>query len=188
MGKLKVSKSFIKEAHNAACSTWKDRIEIEFPELFKEEQFKVGDWVICINSVLYYKKSELAIVKNITPADFIIDFMDDRGVGLSHSPYISAIKSKFRKATKEEIQAHLIEEAKRRYKVGDSIKCLYSGKIKTVMEEKSIFDNLQNNSNSFWHDGCEPTNCQVYKNGIWAEIIQTITKEEAEKQLGKKIV
>lgn len=40
----KSRKKFIKEAHEHACSEWKDKIEKEFPKLFtKEETYKIGD-------------------------------------------------------------------------------------------------------------------------------------------------
>lgn len=81
--------------------------------------------------------------------------------------------------------------------------------------EEEVFEGLKNyavkiglwNSNSFvdcidgdFWDGTDNYNEQfahgmlwskyscIFNNGQWAEIIETITKEEAEKQLGKKIV
>lgn len=42
--KYEVSVSFIKEAHNAACSEWKRKLEAKFPEVFVEEKtYKVGN-------------------------------------------------------------------------------------------------------------------------------------------------
>lgn len=45
MKKYEVSEQFIKEAHRAACSDWKKRLEREFPEVFKT-QFIDGKWYI----------------------------------------------------------------------------------------------------------------------------------------------
>ena len=35
-------KEFIKKAHSAACSEWKENIEKEFPKLFKKEE--INGW------------------------------------------------------------------------------------------------------------------------------------------------
>ena len=40
---LKTTEEFVREAHGAACSTWKTKIEKEFPELFKTE-LEIGRW------------------------------------------------------------------------------------------------------------------------------------------------
>lgn len=34
--------TFIKEAYEAACSTWKKRLEDQFPEILKEKPIKQG--------------------------------------------------------------------------------------------------------------------------------------------------
>ncbi len=39
---MKVSKKFVLEAHEHACSEWKEKIEKEFPKLFNET-YKTGD-------------------------------------------------------------------------------------------------------------------------------------------------
>ena len=36
MKKYKVSKGFIIEAHKAACSEWKQKLEKEFPKVFEK--------------------------------------------------------------------------------------------------------------------------------------------------------
>jgi hypothetical protein len=57
--------SFIKEAHNYACKKWQEKIESQFPELFKET-YKVGD-VICITRFEEYEFMISAVGKgNIT--------------------------------------------------------------------------------------------------------------------------
>ena len=38
-----VDASFVKEAHKAACDTWKKKIETKFPEVFKSQAFGFGD-------------------------------------------------------------------------------------------------------------------------------------------------
>jgi hypothetical protein len=85
-----------------------------------------------------------------------------------------------RLATTEEWQSALIVEAKRRG-LYDAVnfKDAYSLLINRGLPcfNKTITDN------QIWTKyGC------IFCNGIWADIIKTISKEEAEKQLGLKIV
>lgn len=55
--------------------------------------------------------------------------------------------------------------------------------IKTIVLLKNNEYNYYEEDNSLCVGGYE-----VFLNGVWHEIIQTITKEEAEKQLGRKII
>lgn len=41
---LAVDESFIKEAYEAACSEWKERIKGKFPNLFKREEFVFAEY------------------------------------------------------------------------------------------------------------------------------------------------
>lgn len=172
-------KNFIKEYYNgkygSMCADWKGIIETHYPEFKESEQFKVGDWVVCWEAGIITRPEEEQ------GGNFLTSFVD------GGTQQMVSFKNIKRKATPQEIEAHLIAEAKRRYKKGDSIKCLYSGAIK-ILEEAEPGKNQSNSDSEFWHNGTEGKNCQVYKDGIWAEILETITKAEAEKQLGKKIV
>jgi hypothetical protein len=47
--KVEVSIDFVKAAHEAACSEWKKKIEIEFPNIF-EKEYGVGTRVIILTS------------------------------------------------------------------------------------------------------------------------------------------
>lgn len=42
MKKYEVSEEFIKQAHAAACSEWKQKIKEQFPEAFKPKLFQFG--------------------------------------------------------------------------------------------------------------------------------------------------
>ena len=42
MKKFEVSEEFIKEAHSAACSDWKKKIEEQFPDAFERPFFNFG--------------------------------------------------------------------------------------------------------------------------------------------------
>jgi hypothetical protein len=41
-----VSKDFIKQAHKAACSEWKQKIEEQFPEMFMSKEYEFGESVV----------------------------------------------------------------------------------------------------------------------------------------------
>lgn len=70
----------------------------------------------------------------------------------------------YREATKEEVEQALIKEAKKRYKVGDNIECLYkdcprkiAGIILYTHEDRDM-----------WYGGVK-----IYDNGKWAEIVES---------------
>ncbi len=109
----KSRKKFILEAHAEACETWKERIEEEYPKLFKEEEFKVGDWVIA-----WAMEDTVKIIEH-RKTYFLSDNMSDdkfRKQNLGR-------KNINRKATEEEIKTHLIAEAKKRgFKEGVNVK------------------------------------------------------------------
>lgn len=98
--------------------------------------------------------------------------------------------SNWKEATPEEITEALTKEAVKRYKVGDYVKCLQN----TFLTEPDIIcDDKENKSflsnNSFWimaNKGNQAV-C-VFNQGKWATVTETISREEAEKQLGKKII
>lgn len=173
MKKVKVRKEFILEAHKAACIDWKQRIEKELPELF-ESEFKVGDWVVFIDG---------------DAPQIIIGFdkyNDYRTQRINGSKTVWFKYDAERKATKEEIERHLIEEAERRgFKKGVLFHAIREDTLKkSVLPYK--YDPLDL---KYWHK--EDVLCaggNLYVKGQWAEIIPTMTKEEAEKKLGYKIV
>lgn len=166
-------KKFIKDCyegkHGEMCSTWKDTILKHYPE-FKEEDFKVGDWVF-YNSTTYK----------------ITGFSDNNDpwvYGLRGDTENGYKKSVLRKATKEEIEKHLIKEAEKRgFKCGVQVKGLLKTESMIKAGLQTPFEYVPNKdvlrSKEY---------CIIYEKGIWAEIIETITKKEAEKQLGKKII
>ena len=51
-----VSKDFILEAHESACSTWKTKIENQFPELFQSEPLTLEQRIERIEEQLKIKK------------------------------------------------------------------------------------------------------------------------------------
>jgi len=83
-------------------------------------------------------------------------------------------------ATNQEVEYALIKEAKKRgYKKGNYI-CLTNKKVELYA---GYLVSYNNHNNNLWiENGC------VFQNGEWAEIIETITKAEAEKLLNKIII
>jgi hypothetical protein len=75
--------------------------------------------------------------------------------------------TEYRPATDDEVKAALIKEAQRRYKVGDKVACLYSGKVKELRQFED-FKNFSNSNSELWSDGAMPANTQIFKDGKWA--------------------
>ena len=161
-------KEFIKKAHSAACSEWKTNIEKEFPKLFKKSALVVGKW---------YK--EAGCLFNYQYGLNIYGFFSD-GVwtdrGWSWYDTVST------PATDKEVEEALIKEAKRRgFKEGIEFKSVSSGNsIERVYDVFSYYSK---------QDQLCSAGGSVFIGGKWAEIIkETITKEQAEKELGKTIL
>lgn len=89
--------------------------------------------------------------------------------------------SNYREATHDEVSNDLIREAKKRgYKDGN-YHCLSNSKTYYNISDKFTFED-----DKLFH-GTVLRNV-VFADGEWAEIIETITKEEAEKLLNKRII
>jgi hypothetical protein len=162
-------KDFIKQGHKAACSEWKEKIEKEFPKLFKRDALEVGKW---------YRDG-----------DFLQCFTGEFGNKVSYGfnpcgDFSNSIglnkEDKFTPATDEEVEEALIKEAIRRgFKEG----CEYIG-IRDLTIQKATKNIDVWNCNSCIDMGFD----YVFLDGKWATVIETITKEQAEKELGKTIL
>jgi hypothetical protein len=157
-------KEFIKEGHKAACSEWKSKIEKEFPELFKMDALVVGKWYKSDNCLFNYQKQSS-----------VYGFF--RGKWIQQNWSWSNYYKDVILATHKEVEEALIKEAKKRgFKEGLVTKY---GEITNRYEH-----NFNSRDKSFHFH-----NIMVFENGKWAEIIkETITKEQAEKELGKTIL
>ena len=166
-------KKFIKKAHSHACDLYKSRIEKEFPKLFKEDALVVGKWY----------KSKIAVfrVTSLVP-------LKSYGVysGKWGNEFYTDVTTKYRPVTDKEVEEALIKEAKN-----------IGYKNVKINNLESIGNVLLN------HHSCISSDCYYYNvsenalwfmgrlifwNGKWAEIVETITKEQAEKELGKTIL
>jgi hypothetical protein len=172
-------KQFIIKAHKEACSTWKENIEKEFPKLFKTDKLETGKWYKTPGGTIFFSEE---IIHNIKVSDITRLYgygVDDEGDWRDSfwGDY------NWELATDKEVEEALIKQAKKRGFKNGNYQCLSSPNWTiTEVKDNYIFEN-----NSLWMGVKGYSNC-VFTNGKWAEIIKIITKEEAEKKLGKKIV
>jgi hypothetical protein len=163
-------KDFIKQAHENACSDWKKNIEKEFPKLFKKDSLVRG-W-----SKIKGDEFALAFIQGIEET-YGFDYK-----GRWTRNWCENIGStKYTPATDKEVEQALIKEAKKRgFKKGVEISY------------------LDNTTNSCGFDGTlmflsgilvDKQHATIFSYGKWAKIVkETITKEQAEKELGKIIL
>ncbi len=91
-----------------------------------------------------------------------------------------------REATPEEVTEALTKEAvKRGFKEGTLVKCMTTGEPKELKVDLSLIASPVEVRKYVLDFG---KRVDIFRDGVWAEIIPTITKEDAEKELGKKIV
>jgi hypothetical protein len=175
-------KEFIKKAHSAACSEWKENIEKEFPKLFKKDALEVGDWVKTVNGAIFCPQKK-KVKFNTTNMFYGYGFGPLKKVW-DENYY--ANEGLCTLATDKEVEEALIKEANN-----------IGYKNVKINNLESIGNVLLN------HHSCISSDCYYYNvsenalwfmgrlifwNGKWAEIVETITKEQAEKELGKTIL
>ena len=186
-------KEFIKKAHSAACSEWKENIEKEFPKLFKEDALEIGKWYKHYSGGLNYL---VCSVGN----RIAYGFMDgEYATGLLFGN--ERLTQGCVPATDKEVEEALIKEAKKRgfFNIGNIFKSCFddNNEARTISKYDSSTDidyyydkadnALRSNGLNTYFKFC--SNPLIYEKGKWAEIIkETITKEQAEKELGKTIL
>jgi hypothetical protein len=165
----KSRKDFIKKAHSAACNEWKTNIEAEFPKLFKKDALVVGKWYKIDNKDGY--------LLNYSETGIVFGFLN--GNYSSNYYFYKYHYDNAKPATDEEVEEALIKEAKKRgFKKGVKFKCLYNHDY-----EGQCTPLLCSEGYLWLKGGC------VFKDGKWATTVrETITKEQAEKELGKTIL
>jgi hypothetical protein len=179
-------KEFIKQAHKSARSDWKEKIEAEFPELFKKDALVVGKWYNGYEDYLLFitKIKQEIRYKKIYYYGFASGYVNEDYIANTD------IEKSLKPATDKEVEEALIKEAKKRgFKEGVMVigLSMYSG----VLSEKNTSGKEYGNYifGDFYMNISNTKNACIFKNGIWAEIIKlTITKEQAEKKLGKTII
>ena len=174
-------KEFIKKAHSAACSDWKENIEKEFPKLFKEDALVVGKWYKLTKDYGSLEKG------SVFPFIKYQDSLEECAI-VGHSifdnsktDYSAPFSNTLTPATDKEVEEALIKEAKKRgFVKGVNISYLIGTR------NSFGFDGTF----SIYHDSLvDNRRAVIFSEGKWAEIIkETITKEQAEKELGKTIL
>ena len=172
-------KKFIKKAHSAACREWKENIEKEFPKLFKKDALVVGKWYKSRSCLFNYQKH-----------GNVYGFFGD---GVWNNGNWSWDDTIAKPATDKEVEEALIKEAKNRgFKIGVKFIKLSNGVVQTVdglpyfEYGRVAVESPKTEWSSVYKGGC--SNPSIFDNGKWAEIVETITKEQAEKELGKTIL
>ena len=169
-------KDFIKKAHENACSEWKTNIEKEFPELFKEDSLVVGKWYkwLGINKSIGVLGEKCKFHKDSYKLSYFI----------GEGSYTSCSSKYLEPATDKEVEQALIKEAKKRgFKEGVNYKTASERLVQELVFNKLQFN--QDGNGGYLTDGCRGS---IFEYGKWATILETITKEQAEKELGKTII
>lgn len=173
-----ITESQIKELCHSSLYSNTERLKKMFPEAFESEvKLEVGKWLKHKEGALIFRTGQKS------------------GYGFNHKgnyedescswSFISAPQN-WEEATEQEVFEALRVEALKRYKVGDWVKSFFhNGNPVLCISETDFGLNVQKGINC---KGTTPKMPVVYSNGQWAEIIQTITLSEAERQLGKKII
>lgn len=177
-----ITKERILEIANWPNSVDKERrLKQWFPDAFKKELI-IGKWYKCnyTDSIIVENKSLIFISeidgKNINGYGF-----DFNGSWFDKKRDCGTINEHYKEATPQEVEAALICEIKKRYPICTQIKCLINEDIKKVIPESNV--DYYFTANDAYYAGV-----MVFKDGIFAQIIETITIQEAEKLLNKKII
>ena len=175
-------KDFIKKAHENACSEWKTNIEKEFPELFKEDALVVGKWYKTFSGSIFKYNGNKDIENDPCGYGFGVD---GGFFGISNGKY-GGWGSDVTLATCKEVKEVFDKEAiKRGYKKDVVIITSRTGVKRTLTSNSftmvgSSFCGLSSKETCLY-----PV---ILFEGKWATIVETITKEQAEKELGKTII
>jgi len=144
-----------------------------FPEVFKVN-LEVGKWYKLGDKFMFNFSGKYSRSNNSGSYGFTMSgkWYDNLGISVDEI---------YKVATDKEVEIALKNEAlKRGFKEGVWFES-------AVSEDYFKFNYLFINDNDFsiiWNKGCGV----IFKDGIWAEIIPTITKEEAEEKLKCKII
>lgn len=130
----------------------------------------------------FYKHKEYPKFLTFINSDFTRYGFDVDGNWFDNAAMLIASVG-YSEATPEEITEALTKEAVNRYKVGDYFKNLIGGNELEI--EGLDFKYGWEGRNTVHEENSEGI---LFEDGVWAEIIPTISKEDAEKELGKKIL
>jgi len=171
---MNLSKDFILQNENMT-------LKEAFSDLF-ETKLEVGRWYKRPhNKALFFVKE---IISETTEQVSCFGF-DVCGDWMNGEP--KTFPDNDRPATDSEVEAALINEAKKRgFKEGVYFKTAYSGSLRTFEIGESGFKYISHFNNLQQVSDLEQG--LIFDNGVWAEIIPTMKKQEAEEKLGVKII
>lgn len=160
-----------------------------FPEVFAIDYSEfIGKWIKWESALFFIEsidKSGKDKEDNILKS---YGFNLDRQWSSSRNRSVD-ILSKNCFATESEVFEALKSECLRRYKKGDYIKCFYTNEPCFLdFGNVGLNNDVAYLGTGLWMNGENETNTMVFQEGKWATIIETISREEAEKLLNKKIV
>lgn len=177
-----VTEEFLQEAYREACTRWKQKLEIEFPEAF--QKVEIGKWYKEEGSnLLFY-------IKKITSRVAIGYGFDRCGIWFSNYVWKNIpLRKCIKLATEEEVQNAFFNEAKKRYgKNWKEVEIKESVDIRTPPMNNGILSvTFSLTSERLWNK-----NGVLYKDGVWAKVIEDKCSEKEEllqqlKQLEEKI-
>ena len=177
--KYEITKEQILDLHSSAKKGGKADTKMRewFPDAFKTA-LEVGKWYKGEKNILIYITS-FNDINNINGYGFI----KDGSWSGSRGNFEWGLSVKCVEANESEVFEALKNEAFKRgfCSVGICFRDSIGRESKTTGKVES-----HNGSANFGITNAD--NMWIFRNGVWAEIIPTITKQEAEKQLGKKII
>ena len=179
--KYEITEEQIREAHKAACSEWKQKIESWFPECFKPK-LEINKWYKAskYGSAIFY----LTQIIGETIKAYGVNF---DGLWVNENDWYAFLDEEYEPATEEEVSEMLKKEAEKRgFKKGVNF-------IGVIENSYGIKDHVLNTEIYFDSDkegGLYASKGWIMKDGKWATIVEQpkeMTIEEVEKQLGHKI-
>jgi len=192
-------KEFILKAHKAACSDWKEKIEKEFPKLFPKVEIEEGVWhkIKSTGCKIYGDTSDGFVfitttvkedIKNKIKKEYSCIYKNHAlGYNIKGGQILFGNSSSIDgliQATNKEVELALIKEAKRGYE-NKNVECLVSG-VYEIDFSKGVYKFTDNRLCLYTKNSIDGV--WVFENGKWAEIINEMTRKEAEEKLNCKIV
>jgi hypothetical protein len=171
----KEQQEFIKYIH-LSSGVWGKNIEKKFPKLFKKDELDANCWY-----KLETSKGGDCIISHfngdLSSSQYGFNTKGEWNNRLGAAWFIGGTTF-INKMNDEEVKEALMKEAKRLgFEDGVKFQCLYNHTV------GGDFIPMLGTDGLLWLEkGC------VFRDGVWAIPLETITKEEAEKQLGKTIV
>jgi len=181
---MEITEEQIKEAHNAACSQWKQKIEQWFPECFKQK-LEAGKWYKHFDSDC---KEFLFCFNEFGDKNY---GFDEVGKWSNKLNVYEKYSNGYVEATTKEVESMLVREAEKRGFIDgvtvSKIDNYYKGMLNTMIIGEHEFELygdvlVAKSTNNYY--------ICLMADGKWATIVEKpkeMTLEEIEKQLGHKV-